>query len=154
MSLWVFLFSSLTSDNRFLIQFSHGWIVGSWYHEPTHGSSWINQFCPNACTSDLLAIRHMVGCFAQSGASCSCVWATARISVTDRGRERKKQVSSVNLTLLPNIILLFEGSAVPCHGSAGVHWNWLCLAWGSPGLFSQKPTLQPPLPSPGHLHSI
>lgn len=36
-----------------------------------------------------------------------------------------------------------RGSAMSCSGWVGAGWNQLCLAWGSPGLSSQR-SLQPP----------
>lgn len=35
-----------------------------------------------------------------------------------------------------------------------VSWRWLCLAWDSVGLSSQKPPMLLPLPAPGHLQSV
>ena len=32
-----------------------------------------------------------------------------------------------------------RGSVMPSGGSVGANWKWLCLAWGSPGLSSQRP---------------
>ncbi|KAK4832993.1 hypothetical protein QYF61_027017 [Mycteria americana] len=43
---------------------------------------------------------------------------------------------------------------MPWGVSVGGGWNRLCLARGSPGLSSQRPPLQPPLPAPEHLHPI
>ena len=43
----------------------------------------------------------------------------------------------------------------PAVGSVGASWNLPCLAWGSPGLSSQRPPLKTPLlPHPWHLHPI
>lgn len=37
------------------------------------------------------------------------------------------------------------GSAVPCAGSVGAGWNWLCPAWSSPDLSSQRPLCSHPI---------
>lgn len=46
-------------------------------------------------------------------------------------------------------------SAVPCSGSVGTGWNWLCQAWDSPSLSSQKLSLQhPTLPQNLDIYTI
>lgn len=46
-------------------------------------------------------------------------------------------------------------SAVPCSGSAGAGWNWLCRAWGRPmPLLMDDTSAGPLLPKRGHLHPI
>lgn len=66
---------------------------------------------------------------------------------------------SIYPALLKRIFLempptLLRGSAVLCAWLVGTFWKRLFSAWGSPGLFSERPPYSPTLPAPGHINQI
>lgn len=82
-----------------------------------------------------LVLSHLHSCSATASTGCMGAWSTSFPFLT--------WVSTgLSLTsLLVGSTLLFLTCAYwRCHQ--------LCVAWGSPGLYSQIPLIQPPLPSP------